>query len=51
MLKSCVYLFMWRNYEFQRQKSIAMTKINFKGNVEINFKNLILKIKSHIQIR
>ena len=29
MLKSCVYLFMWRNYEFQYQKSISISKINF----------------------
>ncbi len=44
MLKSCVYLFMWRNYEFQYQKSISISKINIKNQksmamAKVNFKN------------
>ena len=43
MLKSCVYIFMRRNYEFQYQKSMGISKININGTIKIYFKNLILK--------
>ena len=37
MLKSCVYLFIGQNYEFQGQKSIAISKINGNGNMKLIF--------------
>jgi hypothetical protein len=41
MLKSCVYIFMRRNYEFQYQKSMGISKININGKSQFQWQKSI----------